>query len=308
MIFPLAGNVKIRQSLENVLREHRIPHAILIDGDTGTGRHTLAEYICMSAVCSGENIPCGECKGCSLTKLKNHPDIIKISPQKGKKGISVDQIRELITDAYIKPHMSQKKVYIIDPAEGLTEQCQNTLLKILEEPPSQTIFVLIAENKSAFLETVISRCQVITLNVPTLEEGKAYLSAATDFKADDIENALKESRNNIGNALSLLTGKTDSKTDAAAREFLGFALRGDTFEMLSVLAPFEKNRPETGQLFSVLKLLTAEEIRKKPNGIRASELMKFYDELICLEETLLTNINLPLLFTDLVAVAKRCLG
>ena len=106
MIFPLIGNNKIRQSLENVLKERHLPHAVLIDGDTGTGKHTLADYISVSAVCSGEEIPCGECKNCSLALSKNHPDIIKISPLKGKKSISVEQIRELIADAYIKPHIS----------------------------------------------------------------------------------------------------------------------------------------------------------------------------------------------------------
>lgn len=166
MIFPLTGNNKIRQSLENVLKEHRLPHAVLIDGDEGTGKHTLADYISVSAVCSGEEIPCGECKNCRLAMANNHPDIIRISPLKSKKSISVEQIRELISDAYIKPHTSAKKVYIIDPANALTEQCQNTLLKILEEPPARAMFILIAESKAAFLETVISRCTVLPCLLP----------------------------------------------------------------------------------------------------------------------------------------------
>ena len=307
MIFPLTGNNKIRQSLENILGEHRLPHAILIDGEMGTGKHTLADFVCMSAVCLGEEIPCGECKSCRLAVSNNHPDIIKISPAKGKKNISVEQIRELIADAYIKPHISPKKVYVIDPADALTEQCQNTLLKILEEPPVQAVFVLIAESKAAFLETVISRCSVFTLSPPTLSEGKELLASKTDYGIEDIENALKEARNNIGSALNLLKGKADSKINAAAKEFLGFAMRGDGWEMLSALAPFEKSRGETDELFKALKLFVAEEIRKNPKSTLAPGLMKFYDEITRLEASLITNINLPLLFSDLTAVAKKCL-
>ena len=307
MIFPLTGNNKIRQSLENVLKEHRLPHAVLIDGDEGTGKHTLADYISVSAVCSGEEIPCGECKNCRLAMANNHPDIIRISPLKSKKSISVEQIRELISDAYIKPHTSAKKVYIIDPANALTEQCQNTLLKILEEPPARAMFILIAESKAAFLETVISRCTVLTLSAPTLSEGKNLLSSKTDYGIAEIENALREARNNIGTAINLLKGKADSKINAAAKEFLGFALRGDGWEMLSALAPFEKNRAETDELFKALKLFVAEEIRKNPKSTFAPGLMKFYDEITRLETSLITNINLPLLFANLTAAAKKCL-
>ena len=307
MIFPLTGNNKIRQSLENVLKEHRLPHAVLIDGDAGTGKHTLADYISVSAVCSGEEIPCGQCKNCRLALSKNHPDIIKISPLKGKKSISVEQIRELIANAYIKPHTSPKKVYVIDPADALTEQCQNTLLKILEEPPAQAMFILIAESKAAFLETVISRCTVLTLSAPTFHEGRELLSSKFDYGIDDIENAINEARNNIGTAINLLKGKADSKINAAAKEFLGFAMRGDGWEMLSALAPFEKSRGETDELFKALKLFVAEEIRKNPKSTLAPGLMKFYDEFTRLEACLITNINLPLLFSDLTAVAKKCL-
>ena len=308
MIFPLTGNSKIRNAVENFLKEHRLPHAILIDGDSGTGRHTLAEYLSYSAVCSGENVPCEECKNCRLALSKNHPDIITVAPEEGKKNISVDQIRQLKAKAYIKPHQSKKKVFIIDYADTLNEQSQNALLKVLEEPPLDTVFILIAENKASFLETVISRCIVLSLTAPTAEEGKEYISSVYDFDAQDIENALISSRNNIGKALNLLRGKADSKTKAAAKEFFEFALRGDSYGMLCVMSPLEKNRVEAGTFFKDLKLLISEEIRKNPSGIRTKEFFQFYNKVSELEKTLITNINLPLLFADLTAVAKTYIG
>ena len=113
---------------------------------------------------------------CKNAANHNHPDIIKIAPLEGKKNIAVSQVRELKSDAYIKPHMSQKKVFIIDYADTLNEQSQNALLKVLEEPPENVIFILIAETKASFLETIISRCVVLTLSTPERQTAVEYLT------------------------------------------------------------------------------------------------------------------------------------
>lgn len=308
MSFPLALSSKLVTSIENALKEHRLPHAILIDGDIGTGRHTLAEYLSRAAVCSGDNIPCDNCHNCHLALNNNHPDVVVIAPEKDKKSISVNQIRELKEAAYIKPHEALSKVFIIDPADTLNANSQNALLKVLEEPPEGTFFILIAESKASLLPTVISRCVSFSLNVPTLEEAMDFLVSTTDYNSEDIKNTLLETRNNIGKALQILKGNSDTKTTLAAREFLQSALRGDSWGMLNIITPFEKSRVETSEFFKALKLLVVEEIKKKPNGIRASSLFQFYDRLTGLEKSFITNINLSLLFADTVAMAKKYLG
>ena len=307
MSFPLVGNSKIRLAVENALKEHRLPHAIIIDGDIGTGRHTLANYLSLASVCTGDDIPCKECKNCRLALGNTHPDISVIAPEDGKKNISVDQSRQLKTDAYIKPHQAHTKVFIIDYADTLNEHSQNALLKVLEEPPGSTVFILIAESKASLLETIISRCVVLTLNSPAFDEGFGYISENTDFDREDIENALKDCQNNIGKAIMLLKGKSDTKTSLAAKEFLGFMLRGNEWEMLSVLTPFEKNRVEADRLFKDIKYCVAAEIKKNPKSIRAAALCEFYKRIQNLEERLVTNINLSLLFADLTAQAKECI-
>lgn len=308
MSFPLVGNSKIRLALENALKEHHLPHAILIDGDKGTGRHTLAHYLKLAILCSSNNIPCEECEDCRLANIGNHPDVTVVKPEKDKKNISVTQIRELRTEAFIKPHKAQKRVFIIDFAETLNEQSQNALLKVLEEPPESTAFILITESKASLLETILSRCVILSLNAPTLKEGKEYILNISNYSSDDIENALTQSRNNIGKALLLLKGNADSKTSLAAKDFLESAKRSDQWAMLTVLAPFEKSRVETDLLFKDLKLYIIEEIKKNPKAVRASSLLKLYDKVTELEQSLVTNISLSLLFADLTAEAKRLLG
>ncbi|MBQ6847557.1 MAG: DNA polymerase III subunit delta' [Clostridia bacterium] len=307
MKFPLVGNVKLALAVENVLKERRLPHAILIDGDCGTGRHTLAHFLCKATVCSGESIPCDNCHNCHLAETHNHPDITVVAPEEGKKNIAVGQIRDLKANAYIKPHQADSKVFIIDFADTMNEQSQNALLKVLEEPPANTVFILIAESKASLLDTVISRCVAFSLNVPTLDEAADYLSDTTKFDLEEIENALKSTRNNIGKALMLLNGVAYSKTSLAVKEFLMSALSGDQWGMLNSTYPFEKNRIEADRFLKDLKLVVAAEIKKNTNSVLAPSLLKFYNKVTELEGTLITNINLTLLFADLTAAAKKCI-
>lgn len=87
----------------------------------------------------------------------SHPDIYIAAPEDGKKNITVAQIRSLRNEAYVKPHIANGRAFIIDMADTMNEQSQNALLKVLEEPPGNTLFLLIAQSKAALLDTVISR-------------------------------------------------------------------------------------------------------------------------------------------------------
>ncbi len=305
MSFPLVGNSKIALALTNALREKRLPHAILIEGDPGTGRHTLANFISAAAVCSSDNVPCKKCKNCGLQKVGSHPDIMITAPEEGKKNIAVAQIRALRSEAYIKPHLASCRVFIIDCADTLNEQSQNALLKVLEEPPGNAVFILIAESKASLLETIISRCVVLTLSCPETDIALEYIKETTEYPEVDISAALSSSQNNIGKALMILKGNTDTKTSAAAKEFLEQMLRSNNWGMLSVTAPFEKNRIEADKFFKDLKYFTAKELRINPKSFKAASLSKFYEELCVLEKSLASNINLSLLFSILTATAAE---
>ncbi len=301
MSFPLIGNTKIKSAITCAIKERRLPHAILIEGDKGTGRHTLARFISSAAICSGEERPCKECKNCKLFASDNHPDVTVTAPLEGKKNISVAQIRELRADAFVKPHQAEKRVFIIDSADSMNEQAQNALLKILEEPPASVMFIMIAESKASFLDTVISRCVILTLSCPEREAATEYIAGNTDFSQEDIINALSQKQNNIGAALELLNSNSDSKMGSAAEEYLEYMLRSDLFGMLSVSAPFEKSRIEAEQFFKDLKYKTALKLRANLGTANAKTLSCFYDELSSLEKSLISNVNLSLMFCTLAA-------
>ena len=304
MIFPLIGNERLESSVKAFITAGRIPHAVIIEGERGVGKHTLAEYLTHAAICVGNNPPCSECNSCHLAKVGSHPDIEIIAPESGKKFISVNQIRELRRKAYIKAHISNRRVFIIDSAQSMNEAAQNAILKILEEPPAGVIFILIVPSRTELLETIVSRCVTLTVSVPEYELSKKYLLEKFDFKAENVENILRQTAGNIGRALELLTGEENDVATAAAMKFVNLLPSASAWELLEVLNPFEKDRVGAEQLFAALKRETVNQLRKNLKSPSKMALYNRFFEQLCQDEGLLiTNINLPLLFSATVCKA-----
>ncbi len=305
MSFTFVGNERILNTVNQFISANHIPHAIIIEGDEGTGRKTLANYIAKATVCLDDRPPCDSCKCCRLVDNKNHPDIIYIAPEEKKKNISVAQIRTLRNDAFIKPHMLGKKVFIINKADTLNEQAQNTLLKTLEEPPENVLFILITESVSSFLDTIISRCVCLSLLAPSRQESIDYIKSTCDISLKDIENAVDSARNNIGKALILL-GRSSAPTNALAEEFAAQLFSGEpTIELLKCVRPLEKDRVNAGEFITQLKAIVADRIRlESGNPIVLPRLLGYYDTLSEMQPHLITNINLSLFFTALISKLK----
>ena len=106
----LIGNHRVIGAIENSAKNSTLPHAIILEGDEGTGKHTLAEFIALSSVCSGVNKPCEVCRECRLFLNKNHPDVAYIKPEDKKKSISVEQSQYLPPcDIRTKPPLSYRR-------------------------------------------------------------------------------------------------------------------------------------------------------------------------------------------------------
>lgn len=166
MIFPdFIGNEKLKEQLLNLEKQNRMPHAVIIDGGSEELRLSLAEHLAMWAVCeSEEDKPCGECKGCTLAKAKSHSDI-HYSKGEGKTEIyNKDEMSFIVKDAYIKPFISNRKVYILSECDRkLPVISQNIFLKTLEEPPQDVLFIMTCKTSKSLLETIRSRAMTFTL-------------------------------------------------------------------------------------------------------------------------------------------------
>lgn len=175
------GNAAARGFLAATLAAGRTSHAYLLTGPPSSGKRTLARWYAASAVCT-ENVPeawhvsgvgggaCGKCRACQHVGRDTHPDVRLIQPEGGRRGVVIEQVRQLEHDAALRPYEAQVKVFIIAGADAMTDAAANALLKTLEEPPDATLLVLTATDPSQLLPTIASRCQEIALRAVPSEE------------------------------------------------------------------------------------------------------------------------------------------
>lgn len=160
----LAGNYALKERLLPRLRTGDLGHAFIVAGPAGSGRHTLAAILARAMVCTGTGTkPCGSCPACKKALGGIHPDILTVAPLEEGKAITVDQVRQMRADAYIRPNEAPRKVYLLEQADRLRGEAQNAMLKLLEEGPAYAAFLLLAENQGSLLTTVRSRCETLVL-------------------------------------------------------------------------------------------------------------------------------------------------
>ena len=153
----VVGQEYIVQSIKNAVREHKVGHAYLFCGPRGTGKTTMARLLAKAVNCEHpEKAPCEECDNCIAANNGTHPDIIEIN---AANETHVEDIRDLIDRSKLAPMQGHHKVYIVDEVHQLSSAASSALLKTLEEPPENVIFVLATTDPQKLLPTIISRCQ-----------------------------------------------------------------------------------------------------------------------------------------------------
>jgi DNA polymerase III subunit delta' len=150
------------QQLVSQYRQQRLPHALLFTGPTGLGKRTFAQHFARYLLCrEAQESACGQCPGCRLTLVNNHPDLLSIAPEEAGKNIKVDQIREMIPVLSQTAQRAGYQIAIISPAEALNRAAANALLKTLEEPAGRVLLILVSHQPGALPATITSRCQRI---------------------------------------------------------------------------------------------------------------------------------------------------
>lgn len=156
----LLGNDRLKQNLISSLSQGRISHFYLISGPEGSGKHTLARLLAAAIMCKDSQKPCLQCNTCRKIMENSHPDFITVDDPEHK-AVAVKIVRQAREDVYIRPNESDYKIYLFPQELGI--EGQNALLKILEEPPSYGVFILLTSNTEQLLPTVRSRCTELAL-------------------------------------------------------------------------------------------------------------------------------------------------
>lgn len=159
-------------------RAGRLAHAYLIAGRADGAAGELAHKILEMLYCvSGGDEPCGECLGCGMARRHTHPDMMWIEPQQKSRLIKIDTVREAQAHvSYTSPDGKYKAV-VFAKAERMQEPAANAMLKTIEEPPGESLLLLVTDTPESLLPTVVSRCQKLDATEPDAGQDKALLDA-----------------------------------------------------------------------------------------------------------------------------------
>ncbi|HJX10099.1 MAG TPA: DNA polymerase III subunit delta' [Candidatus Binatia bacterium] len=200
----IIGHQRPLEILRRALGNGRLHHAYLFVGPEGSGKRTVALALAKAIHCrETENDFCDRCPDCARIRAGNHPDVRLVQTLEDKKEISIKQVREIEKDLNFRSFSGNRKVAIIDPATLLNTSSQNALLKTLEEPPQNSLIVLIAPNAGALLPTLRSRCLRISFGPLARDEVARYLMSKEGINQDDASLRAALSMGSLGAALRL---------------------------------------------------------------------------------------------------------
>ncbi len=220
--------------LQKAIRTDRVHHAYLFAGPDGVGKGKVALAFAQTLLCVDHaESPCGHCTHCTRIAENQHPDVLRLEPDRSKARhvIKIEHVRNLTRQVNFRPYEGRRRVIIIDDAETMTEEDSNALLKTLEEPTGETLFVLLTSQARLLLATIRSRCQ--TLRFAPLDTALVRQILLTEGVPEDTAKvAAAFSEGSVGQAMAL-TQEGALETRRAILERLGSLDRSSALPVFS---------------------------------------------------------------------------
>jgi DNA polymerase-3 subunit delta' len=195
-------------TLKRALERDRLHHAYLFLGPDGVGKNTVALALAAALHCSRmEWDTCGQCHECLRIGDGTHPDVRVVSPEKGKREITIVQMRNLQRMMELRSFSGKKKIAIIDPARLMNYHAQNSLLKTLEDPPGDALIVLIDHSTGNLLSTVLSRCLRLYFPLLPVEQAARILIQRHGWSEEQANVMAAVTGGSVGEALAADPGE-----------------------------------------------------------------------------------------------------
>jgi DNA polymerase-3 subunit gamma/tau len=245
----LIGQEAMVRTLTNAIATGRLAHAFILTGVRGVGKTSTARILARALNCVGSDgkggptiAPCGVCEACRAIAEDRHVDVIEMD---AASRTGVDDIRELTDGVRYRPVAARYKVYIIDEVHMLSKNAFNALLKTLEEPPPDVIFIFATTEIQKVPVTVLSRCQRFSLRRVPMEqlvahydavaaaEGVAVAPMAVALIARAADGSVRDGLSLLDQAIALSAGAAID--EITVRDMLGIADRGLVFDLFAAV-------------------------------------------------------------------------
>jgi DNA polymerase-3 subunit delta' len=241
--------------LRRAVETGKVAHAYLFAGPTGVGKRTVARLVAQALLCraplpGGE--PCGRCSACVRLTVEppTHPDLHLVEPD--GRFIKTDQMRELQGALWSRPSEGGRAIALIDGADKLNPEAGNRLLKLLEEPPSYAVLILLAENLAGVLPTILSRCQIVNFAPLTTDEMVGPLSRLTGLPADRARLVAALSGGSLGRAVAMAEDPAVAERRDLTYRLLQRLPELDDVELLGESEALEKQKEGLEPLLEML--------------------------------------------------------
>lgn len=230
-----------QRALERLLSDVKngsVSHAYILEGPKGIGKRTAAEIFAKAIHCTGAVRPCGGCSACIKHRAKTHPDVFFVEPEDNG-NIKIDTVRQAADELYMRPRLAERKVLIIDGADGMNDAAQNALLKTFEEPPAYGTVVLLSESIQKLLPTIRSRGVKLLLEPFAAEKIRSFVEKEYPHMRDKSGFVAGYSGGIVGRAIDICEDE----------EF--FELRSQLIQAVSGLAEGKSGILTAAEVFGV---------------------------------------------------------
>jgi len=249
----IVGHQKQLATLRRALEKDRLHHAYFFLGPEGVGKRTVALSLTMAIQCRERDYDsCGRCASCDRIQGGNHPDVRVVGLLERKKEISIEQVRELGRELNYKAFTGRKKIAIVDPASLMNFSAQNALLKTLEEPPKDSLLILVAASAGGLLPTLLSRCLRLSFSPLPAEVVASFLVAQKGMKRQEAGLLAAMTMGSLGRAVSPETQELVERTKVWAEKMGSLAL-GDCRGWMTLAEELASAREDSLKFFEWVK-------------------------------------------------------